>query len=286
MELDNNFPTVFEGGDARKLCARPFDPTDAAPKAIFGETPTTRLIPRNQWKPVDLSRCMSPIKNQNGIGECNFSATGNVLEACRRLLGLDHYDLSAGDGYSRINGGRDNGSLPEDALKIMMEEGLATTATVPYLHWRGEIRTPEVLAERKRFRILEALWCPTFEHAASALQQGYFLDTAVFWFDREPLNAEGWLGDRGAGNRGGHAIAGCGLMLREDGTWGVKIANSWTTNWGVNGYGVLPEHRCIEGTANFRWWAIRSVVQESGDLPVPNFPTTAEAPSVSWDEFL
>ena len=88
--------------------------------------------------------------------------------------------------------------------------------------------------------------------------------------DAELTDADGWLKARGSGSKGGHAICGCALENRS-GTWGIKIANSWGTAWGRNGFGVLPEQRCAEGTQVFRWWALREVVQESGDLPVPKF---------------
>lgn len=263
---------IQEGGDARKLNVMPWvdDPAHPMVGDTFGETPTTRLIPRDQWQPVDFSAYVSPIKDQNGIGACNAFATINALEACRRMKGLPDVRLSPGDLYSRINGGRDQGSLPQDALKVLLQEGVATAASVPYLHWRNVINRPEVVAERKRFRFLEALWCPTFDHAASALQQGFVLDTAVWWYSSDPVDADGWLRDVGGGRRGGHAIAGVGLVNRS-GRWGIKIANSWSRAWGRDGYGVLPEARCADGTKVFRWWALREVVQEEGDLPTPKF---------------
>ena len=271
-ELNDDYISVQEGGDVRKLCARPVDDDAAVPlaKHTFGETPTTRLIPRNEWQPVDLSAFVSPIKDQNGIGACNAFATINALEACRRGRGLPDVKLSPGDLYSRINGGRDNGSLPEDALKVALSVGVATANTVPPLQWRSVVNSADAVAERPKYRFLESLWCPTFDHAASALQQGFYLDTAVWWWQYDSPDADGWLKARGSGSKGGHAICGCALENRS-GTWGIKIANSWGTAWGRSGFGVLPEQRCAEGTQVFRWWALREVVQESGELPVPKF---------------
>ena len=205
-----------------------------------------------------------------GVHNCNAFATINALEACRRGRGLPDVKLSPGDLYSRINGGRDNGSLPEDALKVALSVGVATANTVPPLQWRSVVNSADAVAERPKYRFLESLWCPTFDHAASALQQGFYLDTAVWWWQYDSPDADGWLKARGSGSKGGHAICGCALENRS-GTWGIKIANSWGTAWGRNGFGVLPEQRCAEGTQVFRWWALREVVQESGELPVPKF---------------
>lgn len=269
-DLDDDFPIIQEGGDARKLCARPIEDGAPVPMHTFGETPTTRLIPPDQWAECDLSHFASPIKDQNGIGACNAFATVNALEACRRMKGLPDVLLSPGDLYARINGGRDRGSLPEDALRVALETGIATAASVPILNWRSPINNAATQAERARYRFTEALWCPTFAHAASALQQGFVLDTAVWWYQYDAPDADGWLKDRGSGNRGGHAIMGCGLVRRGS-TWGIKIANSWGRAWGRDGFGVLPAARCEAGTPVFRWWALREVVQEPGELPAPKF---------------
>lgn len=271
-ELNDDFISIQEGGDVRKLCARPVDDDTPTPTAshTFGETPTTRLIPRNEWQPVDLSAFVSPIKDQNGIGACNAFATVNALEACRRMKGLPDVRLSPGDLYSRINGGRDNGSLPEDALKTMLASGVATAATVPELQWRAAINTEQTKAERSRFRFTEALWCPTFDHVASALQQGFFIDGASWWYGHDPLDGDGWLAGRGSGSKGGHAYMLAGLVNRS-GKWGCKVPNTWSRAWGRDGWCVAPEERLAEGSRVFRLWAVREVVQESGDLPTPKF---------------
>lgn len=273
-ELNDDYISIQEGGDLRKLCARPVDEDTATPTAshTFGETPTTRLIPRAEWQPVDMTQFVSPIKDQNGIGACNAFATINCLEACRRMKGLPDVLLSPGDVYSRINGGRDEGSLPEDSLKICLTTGVATAATVSPLQWRSVVNSADAVAERPRYRFLEALWCPTFDHAASALQQGFFLDMATWWWKYDNPDAHGWMPVQGSGQKGGHAYLGCGLMRHpQTGVWGIKKAGSWSKAWNKAGFGYIPEARGIEGCRVFRWWALREVVQESGELPVPKF---------------
>ena len=150
-ELKDDFLSIEEGGDLRKLCAWPVDDDTPTPTTshTFGETPTTRVIPRNEWQPVDLSAFVSPIKDQNGIGACNAFATINCLEACRRGRGLPDVTLSPGDLYSRINGGRDNGSLPEDALKTALLVGVATAATVPPLQKRSIVNTADAVGVQR-----------------------------------------------------------------------------------------------------------------------------------------
>lgn len=261
---------ILEGGELRRLgTLQPKTATPDTHATVFGDTPNTTLIPRAQWKPVSFRQFFPRIKNQGPIGMCNCSATGNVTEGCRRMAGgLADVDLSAGDLYRRISGGSDNGSLPEDALKEMMTHGMAPVADVPYLDWHRNTAGGD--ADRGKYRITEALWCPTFDHVASASQQGFLIDVAVWWYGRDPVDADGWLGG-GSGSRGGHAICGCGLANR-NGQWGIVFVNSWGPTWGQNGFAVLPEARVAAGCSAFQVWAVRAVLQESGNFPAPVEP--------------
>ncbi len=231
---------------------------------VFGDVNAGTLIPRSQWQPVRFRGFFPEIKNQQNIGMCNCSATGNVVEACRRLAGLAHVDLSAGDLYRRVSGGVDRGSLLEDALQETMTNGIAPVSDVPYLDWRRKVESPD----RVKYRITEALWCPTFDHVASALQQGFLVDIGVWWYGRDPVDGDGWLSPSGAGGRGGHAICACELAER-NGKWGVGIVNSWGGSWGQHGFGVLPEIRVEEGCRVFQAWACQTVADEGGTMPPP-----------------
>lgn len=244
-------------------------PTTAMPDelcTIFGDTPNTTLIPRGEWRPTTLRRFCPPIKDQDGIGACNAFASVTALEICRAMKGLPHVELSPGDLYRRVSGGRDRGSLPQDALRELMERGTCTARTVPPLDWRTV--TPEASREYPRFRITEALWCPTFDHAASAVMQGFALNVSVWWYRDDPVGDDGWMRPEGRGSRGGHSVAGISLDLRHD-FWGIGIQNSLTTRFGKDGYAILPERRVRDGAQDFRIWAVRECVQEDVDFPAP-----------------
>lgn len=262
-----NLFEIEEGGEIRRLGTLPA--TTSRPIELnqeFGSVGAATLIPRSQWKPVSFRSLFPRIKDQDGVGMCNCSATGNVVEGCRRMVGgVADVDLSAGDLYHRISGGTDRGSLPEEALKEMMLRGMAPVSAVQYLDWRGS--HPSVVNDRLKYRITEALWCPTFDHVASALQQGFLVDLGVWWYGRDPLNADGWLFNP-SGSRGGHAVCACELA-EKNGNWGIGIVNSWTASWGQSGFGILPESRVSEGCQVFQAWACRGVIQESGTFPAP-----------------
>lgn len=259
-------PEVFHGGENRKLGT--LEPAAAGDprflSQVFGDVGEAKLIPRNQWRPVSMRHLFPLLKDQDGIGMCNCSATGNVTEGMRAMSGLPAVALSAGDLYRRVAGGVDRGSLLEDALREAMTNGIATESDVPYLDWRNGHQN--AAASRPRYRILEAVWCPTFDHVASALQQGFLVDIGVWWYGSDPVGTDGWLDDVGRRGRGGHAICGCELAER-NGKWGVGIVNSWGPNWGQHGFGVLPEGRVSDGCKVFQAWACRGVVVDEAVVP-------------------
>jgi hypothetical protein len=143
-----------------------------------------------------------------GVHNCNAAATASAIESTRMVRGLPHVELSAGDLYHRIAvGGRDNGSLLEDGIREAMANGVASTAVVPYLDWTRDHGWVAV-EDRKRFQVLEAFLCPTFDHCMSAVLMGFKLISGIRWWDNFTPDSEGWLPARGRGNYGGHAIFG------------------------------------------------------------------------------
>jgi len=213
-----------------------------APKlkwAEFGSTPNTPIIPRSQWRPVKYGSFLPPVYDQDGIGQCASSACCTTIETAARMAGTPIPKLSAGDLYSRVNGGRDRGSLLEDNLDEA-QKGVALASRVPYI-WNGRKATDAAtVAERGRFRIVEAYWCKDFDAMASALQQGFIVEHGLLWHNNFKPDADGWLPSKGVGGGGGHALCGYGLEKRGE-TWGIATRNSWSSAWGNGGNCVIPE---------------------------------------------
>jgi hypothetical protein len=232
----------------------------------YGDAPETPMIPRSAWKPIDLSRFISPIKDQDGIGACNAFDTCYVAEACRAVQGLPHVTLSPGYLYGNINGGVDDGSLLEDAMSWMLAHGTCLASTVGELDWR-DANSSAGAAEAKRYRVLEAFVCPTFDHMASAIQSGFFVSAGVNWYaNYSQVDGDGWLTDHPRRNVGGHAICRSSLVER-GGAWGLGGPNSWGVSYGANGFMVMPEPG-FEGQVG-GWWAVREMVDEGGVVPNP-----------------
>lgn len=237
--------------------------------ARFGSAPNVPLIPRDQWKTVNLGAFLPPVYDQDGIGACNAFATITAFEAARAQAGLPYLRISPGFLYGAINGGRDGGSFLEDALEWMQTVGTVKATTVGPLDWRkgrSLMNDASARAEAKNYRIIEAYECPTFAHMASALQQGFFIDEGLMWFNNFTPDRDGWLPARGSGAAGGHALCGYGLAFR-NGVWSIRTRNSWSAQWGVAGDCMIPESLFDNRIGGF--WAVRAVVQSSDALPLP-----------------
>ncbi len=251
---------------------------------VYGDagTGTPPLIPRDEWpdyiKALQAGRTgvqalddmdAPPVADQNGRGQCNASATTTLVESLRSLQGLSYVQLSAGDLYDRINGGVDNGSLLEDAMAVMMAQGVGTMASAPYL-WSSGMPVASA-EERARFKMLEVWVCPTFDHLMSATLAGFSGVSGIFWYDNYTPDAAGWLPERPAGNHGGHAIfKGVAADFRgSPGNYRYALGhqNSWTTRWGRKGRMYIPE-AAYQGDVG-GWWIGRQVTTEVGDIPAP-----------------
>lgn len=260
-----------------------FDPHAETPRAMgckneppllswteFGTAaaPTTRLIPREQWQPVDLEAYLGPVYDQDGRGQCNASATCSALEFAREVGGMEYVHLSAGDLYSQINGGRDDGSTLEAGLRAALTTGVATARTVPYV-WNGRrVENAAAKGERQLYKAAEVYLCPSFDHVASAIQQGFIPIIGMKWHGNFKPDRDGWLPVRGSGGYGGHAIAVCGLDKRVIGgkeVWALKIRNSWSAAWGLGGNCYVPEP-LLDGWIGGHW-AVRSVVRTPDSFP-------------------
>lgn len=232
---------------------------------LYGSTPDTPIIPRAQWKLVNLEQYLPPVYDQDGIGQCNCSATCTATEACRAQEGLPYVHLSAGDLYSQINGGRDEGSLLEDGLSAMMNSGVATAKTVPYVWDKRVHNDATTKSERQLYQVTEAYLCPNFDAVGSAIQNGFFVVVGIAWYDNYNPDSDGWLpGPRG--NWGGHALCSYGIAQR-NGQYGVWTRNSWGTTWGKEGNFVIPESAFGSSIGGF--WAVRSVKQNPQDFVFP-----------------
>lgn len=232
---------------------------------VFGaeDRPETKLIPRNEWGEIDFRHLVPKILDQDGQGACNAFASIQALHVIRAQAGLPFIELSPGNLYGRINGGVDRGSVIGDAIQQLEDVGVCTAATVPPLEWRRSRWPATWKDEARRFRILEAYDCPTFDHIASAILLGFPVNFGILVGNNFRPDATGWLPDYRSGG-GGHAMCGVGLAYnRGRQTWGIITANSWGREWGLDGFCIVPESY-FRRTPFTDAWAVRGTTDPTG----------------------
>ena len=271
--------SIIDSTGARRFLGNLFSPVLRYNWSIYGTTEAAPLVSRSLWPDLvkelggdgaDLSHPNLPyVHDQNGRGQCNANATTAAIEFCRSQQGLDFVQLSPPDLYDRINGGMDQGSLLEDAMREMLTRGIGTAKTAGLI-WQPGQRTASD-EERSLYKVLEAWLCPTFDHCFSAALKGFALISGIMWYENFTPGRDGWLPTRGSGQPGGHAVFGYKPMMRKSASgieYGIAHQNSWGTGWGDFG------GRCVFHEANYRgpvggWWAVRLATTESKDLPSP-----------------
>lgn len=251
LTVDNTTnPNYFTGCNPRstKVGAHLYLP-------VAGTVEACPILPRSKWRPGTIRNHVWHVINQSNQNSCASAATAGAAMIIRRIIGLPDVVLSQAPLYKAVNNGRDGGSSIDDNLIALMEQGTTPAAVVAPLDWNGPGWPADWQPQAKRYRLAEAYDCPTFDAAASALQNGWPVVFGVFW------------------GSGGHAITAVGLQ--HDGrTWSLEILNSWGKSWGDNGLGLLTEQNC-RGLETFGAFALRSMILPSGE-ELPPTPTAAE----------
>lgn len=273
-QVSQELPHVDAGGERRPLGNLMPMHAPSPNWRVFGTTPDTPLMTRDELIaliPDDAGPedpFLTPITDQDGIGQCNANDTITCIEYARSWANLPYVELSPADLYHRINGGSDRGSMLEDAMREALERGVGTAATCGVLWKKGYFKGEASAAERQLYRVFEAYLCPTFLHCISAVSlPGFSLSSGVMWYDNYEPDSKGWLPSKGQGGGGGHAVMGY-KPTRRGKTLGIWHQNSWGGQWGLNGRCVFPES--AYGGPVGGWWAVRAVTDSGGhDVPDP-----------------
>jgi hypothetical protein len=216
---------------------------------VAGSVDACPILQRSDWIECTIRHKVWTVIDQNPQNSCCPSATSGATMILREIAGEKRILLSQGSLYGQINGGRDGGANIEDALEAMMKTGVCPASQIDPKDWQGRDWPSDWKAAAKKVRILEAFDCPTFDAVASAVLRCLPVVFGVFW------------------GAGGHAITAVGLR-QIAGAWNLEFLNSWGSDWGEGGFGLLPEAKC-SGIKSFGAFAIRSVTIAGDETPPP-----------------
>jgi hypothetical protein len=215
-----------------------------------GEAPTLA-------RRIDLSDNFPPAGNQGSQGSCTAWATAYALKSYQERMEIG-WSLTTSDGnfdpnhvfspafiYNQINGGEDRGSRIDEALQLIVVQGAATWATMPYDP--DDYRTqPSSLAfqEAANFKAAEMKRADGTQAIKAALANRLPVVAGIFvyksLYQLRGTNSVYQVADAPCDSGGcGHAVT---IVGYDDDKYGgaFKIINSWGPEKGDDGYFWLP----------------------------------------------
>lgn len=245
----------------------------------------------------DLTEYLPPIGDQGDYGTCVAWAVGYNTRTYSRAQAMKITNLSnpheqfspkylflAIDNVYKPN--KCDGTYFESALDALMYEGCATMATVPYkdlgdCYQGNEKHAQEEAANYKiiRYRTISN------KNLTKELVKDYLAKNKMVMFGANVGEAfMRWRGDgvfkNDSWSLGGHAMVVCGYDDHKGSNGAFRIANSWGTGWGDNGYIWIDQDYFVNAFAKYAF------VMDTDDKPVvidPDKPDPVEDVTTGFD---
>ncbi len=171
--------------------------------------------------------------------------------------------------YNQINGGKDEGSDPKEAVELLVKKGCATLATMPYTDADHLALPPQAaLDEAGNYRAKRAVQValnPISIKAAVAAGNPVICGIQLFEPFQRGLDRYGPEHVTGQ-YLGGHAMTIVGF---DDDRNAFLTLNSWGTEWGEQGY-VWLDYKLLETpTPGLQDWMVFSLAYSVEDMPNP-----------------
>lgn len=251
MLIDDTTPNdiPFDPAYSRGLVPRDMA-TD--PPTMFAPPSEIPLIPRSEWDArIDEQeaqqsslehvwrRSGEPVLDQNGQGYCWAYSTAAAIMATRMAANMPRVRLSAHAVACKIKGFRDEGGWCGLSAEFARKTGYPSVDVWPEKSMSRSYDTAATWANADKHRVTED-WVDlaashyyyqqlTFDQVATCL----LLNRAC------PVDFNWW----------GHSVCALRLVRVEAGSYGLRIANSWTPQWGEQGFATLRGNKAIPNSA-------------------------------------
>lgn len=232
-----------------------FDPSQVVPNYFpvgFGDHPDQmKVIPRNEWdarikEQEDLKSSLwhlrqtaangsqMPTLDQNGQGYCWMYSTTRCVMYLRAKMNQPYKRLSAHAGACKVKNFKDEGGWCGLSAQFLREHGIPSVDEWPEKSMSRANDKPEVWAAAAGNKVTED-WVDvgkavydqnlTFDQVATCLLLNIPCAVDFDWW--------------------GHSVCATQLVRVEAGSYGLRIDNSWTDNWGDKGTSVLQGQKSI-----------------------------------------
>ena len=204
---------------------------------------------------IDLSLNFPTPGDQGQQNSCVGWATAYALKSYQEnvevgwSLNTSYHLFSPAFIYNQIVIGNDGGSYIKDALNLAVNKGVSTLATMPYSHL-DYMTQPSVAAFEEASRYKAARWFrinDTAQIKAALVNRKPVVCGIAVYESLVNLSGVNSVYNTVSGqNLGGHAVT---IVGYNDNKFGgaFKIINSWSPNWGNDGYFWLPYSFAAQG---------------------------------------
>lgn len=201
---------------------------------------------------VDLSSNFPTPGDQGQQGSCVGWATTYALKSYQEgvemgwALNTPSRLFSPAYVYNQINGGQDNGSQIYDALDLIINQGAATLASMPYSDNNFTTQPSQAARnEAAQFKGVKRSTLNGISDIKGALAQRKPVVLGIEVFDQfYQLKGSNSVYNSTAGSNTGqhgkHAITAVGYDNNHPSGGALRVINSWGTQWGDKGFFWLP----------------------------------------------
>jgi hypothetical protein len=259
----SSLPAINQNGVWRVLGCLPETQESVSDFPKFGSQNFAAALDPSQFQEIDLDWYNIPRLDQGQTSSCVGHGGCTGMEYCwvqsgRPLNQFNPYFL-----YGLINGGRDAGAMISDALRALMGNGICQKDQLP-AGVMFKNRFPATAFENaKRFKLIKAYKCDTFEEICSAITLGFVVPLGIMVGNNFPNVDNLGVAPLPNGGGGGHCILGMGLKKSARYGWLIKIHNSWGRSFGINGCCYI--HKGHFASMNPDAFAIQSVMDDPAD---------------------
>ncbi len=213
-------------------------------------------------KPSELIFGDEWMQNQFSHGSCAGYAGAGGFGKTRFKRGIqDKRRFSGAFLYSLVNGGRDNGSIPEHVLQKMIQVGVCYESTVPWDQIYPRQQPANAKIEAAKFKGLDGYVATSIEGLYTGIARGFIGFIVVHAGRRfQQLNQNGVAGvDDGGGN---HAIHADGLSVIGNDLF-MDGVNSWGLQYGRRGRAKLHRSSIEQPWRNHRMYLLGSTIEKA-----------------------
>ena len=219
------------------------------------------IFPKLVFPPeLDYRVSFFPIRDQEDTDECAAFGGAAMKEWQERIESNINEYLSPQFIYSNREDLTTGGMYTRDLMKILKEKGVCTELQFPF-RTKG-MPSVETYIQASKYKILNFASVNTLDEAKTAL---FLNGPCVIAFPVYNYSERFWHKLSGQQLLGGHLVV-LGGYIKE----GLIIRNSWGTEWGINGYSIMPYEDFGEQWEIWTTIDAKSIDPTPEPIPVPD----------------